>query len=408
MIRPLLLVAGLLLATLAPAAQPTAPSMPPQVECIAAIPQQLAEPAVWATPLPGTPSAELLAAPVTPAPAQVMARPVGLAPAGVTIEIPITTGSDDAGPNPASAWPSLGGCEYRTSWNEIYFGLCIGGPYVVSGFRFTNVPVPAGAHIVEAHIRFTLDSYQGEEITVRFYGEASGNAQTFSDTDRPANRPVNTQAYGEWHVPASEVWTLGDQRDSPDLTAVIQAIVDRPDWRPGNALAIIAQSIPPSSGYWHHRRVIGHERAYWFPGTQYAARLVISYEIVQPTATPTATSTATPTATATATPSRTPPPVISDIAGTVWLDVDGDAARDAGEPGIAGVQVCAEPLGHPATRCATSGPDGSYQIDLDMAGTYLVGPSAAPAGMRLTTKGFRLPVVVREGQQVRNVDFGYR
>jgi hypothetical protein len=37
-----------------------------------------------------------------------------------------------------------------------------------------------------------------------------------------------------------------------------------------------------------------------------------------------------------------------------------------------------------------------------------VAPSAAPAGMQLTTKGFRLPVVVREGQQVQGVDFGYR
>jgi hypothetical protein len=96
------------------------------------------------------------------------------------------------------------------------------------------------------------------------------------------------------------------------------------------------------------------------------------------------------------------------ILGMIWHDLDGDATRDAGEPGIAGVQVCAEPLGHRAIRCATSGEDGSYTIDLDATGTYLVAPSAAPEGMRLTTPGFRLPVVVREGQQEWNVDFGYR
>ena len=80
----------------------------------------------------------------------------------------------------------------------------------------------------------------------------------------------------------------------------------------------------------------------------------------------------------------------------------------AAQPGIAGVQVYAEPLGHRAVRCATSNPDGSYTIELDAAGTYLVAPSAAPAGMQLTTKGFRLPVVMRQGQQVQDVDFGYR
>ena len=72
------------------------------------------------------------------------------------------------------------------------------------------------------------------------------------------------------------------------------------------------------------------------------------------------------------------------------------------------MQVCAAPLGHRAVRCATSGEDGTYKIELGAAGTYLVAPSVAPAGMQLTTVGFRLPVVVREWQQVGNIDFGYR
>jgi hypothetical protein len=45
---------------------------------------------------------------------------------------------------------------------------------------------------------------------------------------------------------------------------------------------------------------------------------------------------------------------------------------------------------------------------LGAPGTYLVAPSGAPAGMRLTTPGFRLPVVVREGQQLWNIDFSDR
>jgi len=101
-----------------------------------------------------------------------------------------------------------------------------------------------------------------------------------------------------------------------------------------------------------------------------------------------------------------PPPAA--VWGVIWQDLDGDAARDAGEPGIGGVQVCAEPLGHRTVRCATSDEDGRYEIEVDAAGTYLVAPSAAPAGLQLTTKGFRLPVVVPEGQQAGNVDFGYR
>jgi hypothetical protein len=95
------------------------------------------------------------------------------------------------------------------------------------------------------------------------------------------------------------------------------------------------------------------------------------------------------------------------IRGAIWHDLDGDATRDAGEPGLAGVQVCAEPLGHRAVRCTISGEDGTYEIEVDPPATYLVTPAGAPAGMQLTTPGFRLPVTVGEGQQVGNVDFGY-
>ena len=74
----------------------------------------------------------------------------------------------------------------------------------------------------------------------------------------------------------------------------------------------------------------------------------------------------------------------------------------------AGVEVCAEPLGHRPLRCTISERDGSDVIGIDMAGTYQVASRATPVGTRLTTPGFRLPVVVREGKQVRDVDQGYR
>lgn len=97
-----------------------------------------------------------------------------------------------------------------------------------------------------------------------------------------------------------------------------------------------------------------------------------------------------------------------NIFGVVWHDANGDGIRAPAEAGIPGVQVCAEPLSHLSPRCATSGEDGVFQIEVAAAGTYLVAPSPAPAGMQLTTQGFRLPVIVRAGQQAWNINFGYR
>ena len=194
-------------------------------------------------------------------------------PAGATVEVRIRASSDDAGPNPNSD------CVYRTNWNEVYFGECPNGAGITSGFRFGDVRVPRHAHVLEAYIRFTVDSYNtGESLVVGFYGEASGDAAPFSDTSQPQNRPTIPAPYATWQIAANDIWTLGETRRSPSLTGIVQAIVDRSDWQFGNALAIITTKAGPAGGYWRHRRVIGYDRGFWYPGTENASTLVVTYE----------------------------------------------------------------------------------------------------------------------------------
>ena len=97
------------------------------------------------------------------------------------------------------------------------------------------------------------------------------------DDSRPDNRPLIPDVMADWQITPSDPWTLGETRDSPPLTAIVQAIVDRSDWSSGNALAIITQNVGTATGTWRHRRVIGYERPVWYPGTEYAARLVVTY-----------------------------------------------------------------------------------------------------------------------------------
>ncbi len=96
------------------------------------------------------------------------------------------------------------------------------------------------------------------------------------------------------------------------------------------------------------------------------------------------------------------------IAGTVWLDGDGDGLRGADEPGIAGVQVCARPVGRTGPYCATTDDNGAYEIPVPIQVTFLVAPVNPPAGMTRTTRGFYLPVSLVKGEQFIYADFGFR
>ena len=182
----------------------------------------------------------------------------------------IAAGSDDAGTDYD--------CDYSTTHNEIYIGLCRDGQNITSGLRFADVRIPRSARILDARISFTVDGPFTDDITLDFYGEAAGNVATFSDTNRPENRPLIAGQVSEWHITSIDPWELGEVRYSPPLTNIVQEIVKRADWSPGNALAIIVKNGGPASGYWRARRVIAYERPTWYPGTEYAATLVVTYE----------------------------------------------------------------------------------------------------------------------------------
>lgn len=233
-----------------------------------------------ATDVPPSATPEVTDTPVTEVPTgmppanQMSPMSAQAAPAlgcvGDTCTFQVNASSDDAGPNPVYY------CSYSTYWNEVYFGLCPNNTPMVSGFRFTNVTITQGTKIAQAYLEFTVDGPYTDQVSLNFYGEAIGNSSTFSFASHPggANRPPLTQNFTTWNIPSTDQWQLGQIRDTPDLTQVIQEIINRPDWASGNALSIIAQSLS-ASGVNRHRRVIGYDRPVWYPGYQYAAKLVI-------------------------------------------------------------------------------------------------------------------------------------
>lgn len=187
--------------------------------------------------------------------------------------------SDDAGPYAAPIPDPPGACSatnylYATDHNEIYFGFCPDDTEIISGFRFTDIDVPQGAIIQEARIEFTTDGPFTNTLSVQFRGELTTNSSTFSPAIRPDNRPL-TVAIVPWNVPSTSSWAVWDNTESPNLSSIIQEIVDQSGWSTGNALTIVVEPQPSATPD-EDRRVIAWDRE---NNSNHTAELTIWYTV---------------------------------------------------------------------------------------------------------------------------------
>ena len=102
------------------------------------------------------------------------------------------------------------------------------------GIRFPNLAVPQGASILSAQIEFIVDE-RGSELTLR--AEASDDTAAPIEVDKDiSDRPLS-EAEVTWSEPARD--NIGALQPTPDLTSLVQEIVDRAAWSSGNAMAFI-------------------------------------------------------------------------------------------------------------------------------------------------------------------------
>ncbi|MBN1676563.1 MAG: hypothetical protein JXR37_36305 [Kiritimatiellae bacterium] len=105
------------------------------------------------------------------------------------------------------------------------------------GVRFAGVNIPPGAVIRRAWLEFRTDETDSEPTDLVIRGEAADNAAPFRAGTGDISARRQTLAFARWRPgPWSQV---GDVQSSPDLSALIQEVVDRPEWRTGQALAFI-------------------------------------------------------------------------------------------------------------------------------------------------------------------------
>ncbi len=140
----------------------------------------------------------------------------------------------------------------------------------ISGLRFTSIDIPANETILSAYIQFTVDNTSKNEDPAKYYvfAEDNPNPVSFQDEDYNITSRTWLDDSVQWNVPAG-TWDVageaGEDQRTADITSLVQALVNKGGWAPGNAMAFYIKGE-------------GVREAESFDGSEPdAARLVIEY-----------------------------------------------------------------------------------------------------------------------------------
>lgn len=105
------------------------------------------------------------------------------------------------------------------------------------GVRFRNINIPPGATIVAAHLEFVVDEADTTSTALTIRAQDADDAAVFGSSRNNVSNRSLTNASTSW---APSAWTsVGQSQESPDLSALVQEVVDRGGWLAGNNMAFV-------------------------------------------------------------------------------------------------------------------------------------------------------------------------
>ncbi len=117
----------------------------------------------------------------------------------------------------------------------------------LSGFRFAQVTVPQGAEITDARVEFTVAKGSSGDFSARILGQATNSAASIRKGSNDLSNRAKTVATVDWiHT---EDTTTGDKLESPDISPIVQEIVNRGGWKPLNELMIFVERKDTGGSY---------------------------------------------------------------------------------------------------------------------------------------------------------------
>ena len=179
---------------------------------------------------------------------------------------------------------------------ELFPDEWYGGIYNGS-FRFQGVTIPPGSVINSAKITFT-DSFSGggsQTINEKIIGVDVDDmaTQVISPVDDARTR-THTTAVVDWDL--TFTMSVGTDRDTSDISSIIQEIIDRPGWADGNDIGIYVYDDGTTLGVSY-----GFENS----DNSYADAPILTIEYTPPTS-PSASPSLSPSSTPSSSVSRSP------------------------------------------------------------------------------------------------------
>ncbi len=153
------------------------------------------------------------------------------ATSGNSLSVRVSTGNDDA-----EERLSNGAVTRNSSDLEL---IRDGSRNQIVGMRFRNITVPPGATITNAYIDFECDESDSGPTNLTISGQDVDNAPGFTTAAYNISSRTQTTASVAWNSIPS--WSVNGNYQTPDLSTVIQEIVDRPGWSSGNSMVILVE-----------------------------------------------------------------------------------------------------------------------------------------------------------------------
>lgn len=112
------------------------------------------------------------------------------------------------------------------------------------GMLFRSVAIPVGAGITNAYVQFQVDAIKegvtDATLTLEVYGGKEANAADLSETDNTVSSHPKTTAVVPWSPgPSVAEGDKGANEQTPDISAVVQEIIETPGWASGNNMLIV-------------------------------------------------------------------------------------------------------------------------------------------------------------------------
>lgn len=156
-----------------------------------------------------------------------------------TLQVQISSSSDDAEERGANATSNPGLMDLTSSDIELTKDGNDGDQFV--GLHFKNIAIPKGSIINNAYIQFGVDELDNVAGTKVFQIEDIDSASTFTNTAFDISSRLLTNDSVQWaNIPQwTAVGDAGVDQQSPDLSSLIQSLINRAAWKSDNALNII-------------------------------------------------------------------------------------------------------------------------------------------------------------------------